>query len=150
MAVAPGVFYQHGVCQTPTHVEPYPYAYSKIGFSNTTQYRALEQKGCHITTGKDYNFGYVDSYWVESFPGSENQVARWISGATPVMTLFFDQPGQQNDITERTPEAHLNCLLTLPVDDQKKSSSAAITKLSRTVVLPLATMLLPVVAAILT
>jgi hypothetical protein len=133
-----------------THTEPFTYAYPKTGFSGTTQYRALEQQGCHITTGKDYNLGYVDNAWINTYPGNEDQVACWITGATPVMTLFFDQAGQQNNITKRTPEAHLNCLLTLPVDDQRKSSSAATTKLPSTVVLSLVAILLPVVAAILT
>ena len=83
----------------------------------------MEQDVCRITTGEDYNLGLVDVVSIEG-KVDDMDVQLWSSGTTPVMTLFFNGPGDDEDPALFEPEVHLTCLKTVPSQNQVASSEA--------------------------
>jgi hypothetical protein len=73
-----------------------------------------EQGDCHPTTGKNYSISLVDSYSITG-PDEETFIGNFLSGITPIMTIFFSNGPEITDGNVVAgslgpPGLHLTCM----------------------------------------
>lgn len=98
--------------------------FTDIGFAaiaNGGAYAGLPkaQDDCRTTTDSTYNHFLADGSYVSAIAGS-GEAKAFQNGTTPVLTMFFNLPGQASNASYLSePEIHLSCLKTIPTEQQQ-------------------------------